>query len=48
MLKESLYIKNFGPLVDVELEEVKKLNVFIGDSGSGKSSTRASKLTMKI
>lgn len=37
MLKESLQIKNFGPLVDIELEEVKKLNIFIGDSGSGKS-----------
>lgn len=37
MLKESLSIKNFGPLVDVELNEVRRLNVFIGDSGSGKS-----------
>lgn len=37
MLKESITIKNFGPLVDVNIKEVKKLNVFIGDSGSGKS-----------
>ncbi len=37
MLNESILIKNFGPLVDVELTEVRKLNVFIGDSGSGKS-----------
>lgn len=37
MLKESISIKNFGPLFEVSIEEVKKLNVFIGDSGSGKS-----------
>lgn len=37
MLKESISIKNFGPLVDVNISEIKKLNVFIGDSGSGKS-----------
>ncbi len=37
MLKESISIKNFGPLVDVQIDQVRKLNVFIGDSGSGKS-----------
>lgn len=37
MLKESISIKDFGPLVDIQIDEVKKLNVFIGDSGSGKS-----------
>lgn len=37
MLKESVSIKNFGPIVDVQIDEVKKMNVFIGNSGSGKS-----------
>lgn len=37
MLKESIYIKNFGPLKSIEIDEIKKINVFIGDSGSGKS-----------
>lgn len=37
MLKESLVIRNFGPIVDVELAEINRFNVFIGESGSGKS-----------
>ena len=37
MLKESLTIRNFGPIVDVELAEINRFNVFIGESGSGKS-----------
>lgn len=37
MLKESLVIRNFGPIVDVELTEIRRFNVFIGESGSGKS-----------
>lgn len=34
---ESIYIKNFGPLKEVNIPDVKKVTVFIGDSGSGKS-----------
>lgn len=37
MLKEAIYIKNFGPLEEVAIPEIKKVNVFIGDSGCGKS-----------
>ncbi|MDE6796091.1 MAG: hypothetical protein K2J63_12405 [Muribaculaceae bacterium] len=37
MLKESLVIRNFGPIVDVELNEINRFNIFIGESGSGKS-----------
>ena len=37
MIKESIIIKNFGPLKNVNIDEVKKLNIFIGDSGTGKS-----------
>lgn len=35
-MKEKLVIKNFGPITSAEIE-VKKMMVFIGDSGSGKS-----------
>ncbi len=34
---ESLSIKKFGPVVDVTLSPIKRYNVFIGESGSGKS-----------
>ncbi len=34
---ESIYIKNFGPVKEVSLLDIKKVTVFIGDSGSGKS-----------
>lgn len=37
MLQESIVIKNFGPLYDVELSNIRRYNVFIGESGSGKS-----------
>ncbi len=36
-IMESIYIKNFGPLKEVNIPNVKKVTVFIGDSGSGKS-----------
>lgn len=36
-MKEYLYIENFGPLKDIKLEEIKPMTVFIGESGSGKS-----------
>ncbi len=37
MKEESLVIRRFGPLEEVELPEIKRFNVFIGESGSGKS-----------
>lgn len=37
MQKESLIIKHFGPIKEVNLEEVKPFTFFIGESGSGKS-----------
>lgn len=34
---ESIKIKNFGPIKDIEIQDLKKVTVFIGESGSGKS-----------
>ena len=36
-MKESILIKNFGPIKEVEIEDVRPFTVFIGESGSGKS-----------
>ena len=36
-MKESIIIKNFGPLKEVEIDDIKPLTVFIGKSGGGKS-----------
>ena len=36
-MKESIIIRNVGPLKDVDIEEIKPLTVLIGESGSGKS-----------
>lgn len=36
-MKEYLRIKNFGPIVDIELDNIVPLTVLIGESGSGKS-----------
>ena len=36
-MKESIIIKNLGPLKDIFIEEIKPFTVFIGESGSGKS-----------
>ncbi len=36
-MKESIRIKNLGPLKDVEVDDVRPLTVIIGESGSGKS-----------
>lgn len=36
-MKESIRIKNFGPLKDITIDEIKPLTVFIGVSASGKS-----------
>ena len=34
---ESIYIKNLGPLKDVDIKQIKPITVLIGESGSGKS-----------
>ena len=36
-MKESIIIKNLGPLKEVEIRDIKPLTVFIGKSASGKS-----------
>lgn len=36
-MKESIIIKNFGPLKEVEIDDIKPLTVFIGKSACGKS-----------
>lgn len=36
-MKESITIKNLGPLKNVEISDIKPLTVFIGQSASGKS-----------
>ena len=36
-MKESISIKNFGPLRDINIDEIKPMTVFIGESASGKS-----------
>lgn len=36
-MKESIIIKNFGPLKEVEIDDIKPLTVFIGNSAGGKS-----------
>lgn len=41
-MKESIHIKNLGPIKDVKIDDIRPLTVLIGPSGSGKS------LVMKI
>ena len=36
-MKESIHIKNLGPIKDIFIEEIKPITVLIGESGSGKS-----------
>ncbi|OAV65315.1 hypothetical protein Barb4_03460 [Bacteroidales bacterium Barb4] len=36
-MKESIVIKNFGPIKEIEIKDIRPLTVFIGESGSGKS-----------
>lgn len=36
-MKEYLKIQNFGPIVDIELDNIAPLTILIGESGSGKS-----------
>lgn len=36
-MKESIYISNYGPIIDAKIDDIKRFTVFIGESGSGKS-----------
>lgn len=36
-MKESIHIKNLGPIRDIFIEDIKPMTVLIGESGSGKS-----------
>lgn len=36
-MNEYLYIENFGPIDEITLDDIRPLTVFIGESGSGKS-----------
>lgn len=36
-MKESIIIRNFGPIRDIEISNIRPFTVFIGESGSGKS-----------
>ena len=36
-MQESIIIRNFGPIKDIEIKNISPFTVFIGESGSGKS-----------
>jgi len=36
-MQESIIIRNFGPIEEIEIKDMRHLTVFIGESGSGKS-----------
>ncbi|MDR2465842.1 MAG: ATP-binding protein [Prevotellaceae bacterium] len=36
-MQESIIIRNFGPVKDMEIQNITPFTVFIGESGSGKS-----------
>lgn len=36
-MQESIVIRNFGPVKEIEIKDIRPLTVFIGESGSGKS-----------
>ena len=36
-MQESIIIRNFGPIKEIEIKDIRPLTVFIGESGSGKS-----------
>lgn len=36
-MKESMIIRNFGPMKNIEINDIRPFTVFIGESGSGKS-----------
>jgi predicted ATPase len=37
MMQESIIIKHFGPIKNIEINDIHPFTVFIGESGSGKS-----------
>lgn len=37
VMKESIIIRNFGPINEIEIGDIRRLTVLIGESGSGKS-----------
>ena len=37
MYNERLQIRDFGPVVSADIDDIGRMNVFIGESGSGKS-----------
>ncbi|WP_458410229.1 hypothetical protein [Bacteroides congonensis] len=36
-MKESIIIRNFGPINEIEITDIRPMTIFIGESGSGKS-----------
>jgi predicted ATP-dependent endonuclease of OLD family len=36
-MQESIIIRNFGPIRDIEIKDIRPFTIFIGESGSGKS-----------
>ena len=36
-MQESIIIRNFGPIKNIEIDDIRPFTVFIGESGSGKS-----------
>ena len=36
-MKESIHIKNLGPIQDISIDEIRPITILIGESGSGKS-----------
>lgn len=36
-MQETIIIRNFGPIKEIEIQDIRPLTVFIGESGSGKS-----------
>jgi len=36
-MKESILIRNFGPISEIEIADIRPLTIFVGPSGSGKS-----------
>ena len=37
IMQESIIIRNFGPIKEIEIQDIRPLTVLIGESGSGKS-----------
>jgi AAA15 family ATPase/GTPase len=47
-MKESIHIKNLGPIKDILIEDIKPLTVLIGESGSGKSTLMKAIALLKL